>query len=504
MFELAKTFAFALAALMTGLFVFFACSRRDIIRQYIKPVTCAAVLSQAAAFLSPSILFYNILAGAIVPAFASRPNLIAPIYIFLLLTLPLVSTPITLGGIYLVSWDISISLTLGACLALLLQKPTKAIRTGHWDWPVMLLFGLLVLALARSTTATDIVRIILTTGLQILVPYFVLSRAIRSEDGFRMAIVGIIAATAALSALAVYEAFTTWPMYRMIWSHYGISLGSGASVKVRAGLLRSPGPFPEPTSFAYCLAIGTVAAVATRRLFKSKIHHYILLALFFIGICAPQSRGAWLGLLVGIVAVDLYMARYARIGRNLAITAFLAAAVFAAAQLSPAVGRLTGLNGDAQGSVDYRTQLLSRGTEELWRNPVFGAPIEQVLFSLRDLTQGEGIVDIVNSYLYISLIAGLTGLVVFIISLLAPVLFLLSSRSSLQADERLRQNAFVFGGMVSAMSMLSATSIGGRNTWMIVAMMAFTAATRNLSKNSKAQAIERHDQKAGLHQVHTP
>jgi O-antigen ligase len=277
-----------------------------------------------------------------------------------------------------------------------------------------------------------------------------------------------------------FEAFRSWPLFRIIWSHYNIQLGSGASVKLRGGFLRSPGPFPEPTSFANCLAIGLIATYAMKHVFRSGVHHAAIMAVVVLGIIAPQSRGGWMGALVGVVAFQLFHRGMAKVGQLALFGVVAALAVVANATVADRIASTLGIGGGP----DYRVGLFNRGVEEVKRYPFIGRPIDQVLFSLRDLVQGEGMVDFVNTYLYVALITGLIGMIVFMVNLVWPFVPLWSLRTK-RAIPRVDQPqiAFVFSAATAMIVMLSVQSLTGRIVVMIVVLMAMSASALNFHRS---------------------
>jgi hypothetical protein len=303
----------------------------------------------------------------------------------------------------------------------------------------------------------------------------------------RLALCGLVAATAALSALAIYEALHAWPLYRAVWYHFDIPLGSGASVKMRSGLLRSPGPFPEPTSFGFCLALGTLAAVTTRSIFRGRARHALVLVLLLLGIIAPQSRGAWLGIAVGVIAADLYRSRLAALGRTFAGIALATALFLGLATVSSRVANIAGLNGEGAGSVDYRASLFQRGLQEIKLHPVMGQDLQAVMKNLSDLRQGEGVIDFVNSYIYIALVAGLIGLTIIVAAVGWKMLNVWQVRRQLEsAFDHFALGGFVFSANAAILVMLTLTSLVERTAGMLIIMVAFAAVLVQVAKQRAA------------------
>jgi O-antigen ligase len=73
------------------------------------------------------------------------------------------------------------------------------------------------------------------------------------------------------------------------------------------------------------------------------------------------------------------------------------------------------LGGGAAGlqTIDYRQELLDTSLALIKQSPWFGVP--NYAYYMQGLRQGEGIIDLVNSFLAIALDAGLVGLAMYIL-----------------------------------------------------------------------------------------
>jgi O-antigen ligase len=75
-------------------------------------------------------------------------------------------------------------------------------------------------------------------------------------------------------------------------------------------------------------------------------------------------------------------------------------------QFLPFVGNIDEFN------VNYRQQLLDRSLQLTLENPFFGST--DYLLKMEDLRQGQGIIDLVNTYVIVVLNTGLVGLTLFV------------------------------------------------------------------------------------------
>jgi O-antigen ligase len=137
----------------------------------------------------------------------------------------------------------------------------------------------------------------------------------------------------------------------------------------------------------------------------------LLVALIFTG-----SRGAWIVFaLMLIVTVGFTVIR--------SPIRFMAATAAGLVAL-PYVRDYFLTTSDRFGSFDYRAQLLKSTIPMVFEKPLFGWDSMLALFAtgrLEHLRQGQGIIDIVNSYLGEALFHGIPGLVLFTGSLVCSL-----------------------------------------------------------------------------------
>lgn len=472
---------FAYAAIRPALFIailsagalagFYQCLTPDMRRRLRTPPFVLALGLPAAAWLMPNVWLLYAAMLAMVPLLARHRGEVAPIYLFALLLLPPLEQTIMLGGLKLFDVGVHAALALGAT-ARLLVKPGRARIPLALDMPLIAVMLLLVVATARDTSATNFLRVLMNTLFVCGLPYFIVSRSVRNVDDLKLCLVYLAAAAAVLSVVLLYEARSSWPMYNILYDHYGIALQ--LMVKARGGVMRAGGPFLESTSMAMVLTTCILAAWLSRDAFRSGWHHAAVLALLLAGLVAPQSRGAWIGLLIGTLAADVYRARPGAAIRRIAVIALLGFALFAVAPFSPYLSETLGLTGGSVDSADYRHRLFERGMEEFWRSPIVGYSSPDILIRLADLRQGEGIVDFVNTYIYFALIGGAIGLAVFVGAFAIYLLKLWRCRPG--GGPAADAMALVFAGLIVPMEMLIFTSFGGRPEVFVFIVFAFAAA----------------------------
>lgn len=489
-FQLLKPAVFVGTFTMAGLLIFFLCATKIYTRELRIRLIVLEIYCVALAFLSPNLLLYNLAAGLIVPLFATQRNLIAPVFIFALLGQPGPGMTLQIGGIYLISLTPTVALTIGAIM-------TAMVRGGGtsrgWSGPgtcLVIIFFVLLWPGVRATTVTNLLRALVELSLSLVAPFYIIRRTVRDLDDVRLAMVGLMAATAALATLAIFEAWSGWPLYRIIYSRYGIELGSGASVKLRGGLLRAPGPYTEPLSLSYQLCIGALLALTNKWMFRSRATSYAMMGLMVAGMFAPQSRGAWLGLGCGMIAYAIYTGKARTLVKMAVVVPALGILTYIAGFSVPYIGNMLGMNAVGVIGKDYRQTLLERGWEEAQKHLLFGQKIDAVFYALRDMVQGEGIVDLVNQYLAVLLFSGLVGLIPFVAAMAFPSLILWRARANVR-DRGILEIAFVGGALGSIIVMLSVMPLMGRSSMTLSILLAFAGVLSQLRPTDGRRATAR-------------
>ena len=343
-----------------ALSIFYACLRREWRTQLGWGPALVAVALPLFAWSMPNVWLLYAAMALVVPVGARRDAQIAPLYLFALLLLPGLDTVIVIGTLKLFDCGVHDMLGIGALarLALAARRTPVAVR---FDLPAAALITLLVFAIARDTSMTNALRVTITMLLDCAMPYYILSRAVSRPEDVKRCMVHLAAAAAILAVILLYEVRTSWPVYNGLYNAYGLNLI--LLVKQRGGYLRSGGPFLESTSVAMVMAWCILAAWLARFAFRTRLSHRVVLGLLLVGLTAPQSRGAWIGLLLGTIVADLYRGRIAAIAGRLAGVAALGAVMVALAPAVPYLANMLGKSAETASTVDYRARLLSRGME---------------------------------------------------------------------------------------------------------------------------------------------
>ena len=414
-----------------------------------------------------------------VPLVAGGAGRIVPVYLLSLLVLPGLDSVAGIGSLKLFDFGVHDALAVGAAVALLINRRRN--RPG-WrvDLPACALIVLLAAALSRETSISHFLRTVSNVMMDLGIPYFIASRGLRDGQECRRAMLWLGCAAVMMGAILLYELVRAWPIYNELYGQYGLT---PLLVKARGGMLRAGASFVEPTSAAMVLALAMVALWACRRDFRSRRLHGLLLLIALAGLFAPQSRGAWLGLGFALVIGELYMGRIRPLMKGGLLALSAGVLLLGAALSSPQLSETLGLSGESSGTSDYRRQLFQRGMEEFRHSPIVGFSVPELNVRMNDLRQGEGIIDFVNAYVWIMLISGGVGFIIFTGTFLHYFWGLRRYRSWLKDDPDGREcAAFLFAGLAAMMQMLIFTSFGTRPAVFVFILFGFTAAFTTLYK----------------------
>lgn len=280
---------------------------------------------------------------------------------------------------------------------------------------LLALFLLLVTLLAlRHTTFTDMLRNGFYLFLDVFLPYFVISRSVKDVRGFRESLAGFVLAALVLALVCVFEALRHWHLYRGVMDVLGVPLDT-LSQLVRNGILRAMGTAGHPIVAGYVMAVALAFLLFLKSAIPGKPSRRAGLALLAAGLAAPLSRGPWLGAAVMFV---VFLATGPQAMRRLALLALAGAAALPLIAVLPGghevIDLLPFIGSVEKGSIDYRAQLIDSTYAVILRNPWFGAVDFALAPEMQAMIQGQGIIDVVNSYLLVSLQYGFIGLGLFV------------------------------------------------------------------------------------------
>jgi O-antigen ligase len=373
------------------------------------------------AFLANNFWLYALATGILLHIIAAREQNKLALYFFLLFAVP--DIPERIPGLGLANFLVEIGyLRLLALTVLLpaflhLRKQPGVDRFGTLA-PDKLIGGYIVLQIMLIFTASppmNAIRVgICYSFVDIFLPYYVASRSLRNIGEFRDVLMAFVVAALVLSAIGVFEAARHWLLYAGLADVLGVSTRVIHSIRGgEGGVLRAMATTLQPIVLGYIVAI----AIAFHLYFRQGISNRAVwaagLLLLGAGLAAPLSRGPWVGVVAMLLVVVLTGPNPAKNFFKLAFCGFAAFGVLLASPYGGPIIELLPFVGASDTTVTYRQRLLEVSFDLIWDHPFFGSFDYVNTEAMQELRQGQGIIDIVNSYVAVGLGSGLVGLSLF-------------------------------------------------------------------------------------------
>jgi len=370
------------------------------------------------AFLAHNFWLYIIAAAvALLVAGHAEKNKLA-LYFLLLFAVPPISADISGFGVirslFTIDYLRLLALTILAPTAWAIWKDTESPRFGRL-LPDKFIAAYLILIFAltlQASTFTHALRSgILYSILDIFLPYYVASRYINNIEKFRDILMSFLIASGILAAIGCFEFFKHWLLYASLDNALGVSWAYGAYLERGDGVLRAQASTGHSIPLGYVIAVAIGFFLYLLNLMPSMNLRIVFVALLLGGIISPISRGPWVGAAIIFCVFILTAYSAAKKIRRLVAIGFVALPIILVSPYGeklisflPFVGTIDEQN------VDYRERLLEISISVVLQNPFFGAYDYMFSDTMQELRQGQGIIDIVNSYVAVALSSGLVGL----------------------------------------------------------------------------------------------
>lgn len=369
-----------------------------------------------------------------------------PLALFFLLLFLIPAVPAEIPGFGLINYFFALDhIRLLALFILLpaffiLRKRPETLTFGR-IWPDKLLAIYLLLSsllYLRETTLSDTLRQTFYFFIDVFLPYYVASRALKSLNDFKDAMFSFVLAGLLLAIIATFEFSRHWLLYSALLDALQVQWDMFSYLS-RGDSLRASATTGQAIALGYVISVSIGFYLFIQNPVRSRIQRSLGALLLAAGLFAPLSRGPWLGTLV-IISV------YILTGRNAVkrITLLILAGVFSLSILSAVPGGQKIINllpfiGTVENqNITYRERLIENSIIVIQRNPWLGSVDYRSTPEMQSMIQGQGIIDIVNSYIGVALEIGLVGLTLFM-TFFATILFSLhKAMRSLPAEQQER------------------------------------------------------------------
>jgi len=384
----------------------------------------------AAAFICSNFWVFFLIAAPLLYWGGRKDSNPIAFYLFLMNVIPAVAVDIPTAGLginELFAIDIFMLLSLFVLVPTVrrLRKTDpeqSTYQSGLMDW-LLLGYGVLQIALfvppdlpthvILHNSFTGHLRAAFIFIVTIYLLYYVASRSVTSRAAITDAMAAFCLSCTIMAVIAVFEATKHWPLYTALYTKWE-PVGLIDQYLTRAGSLRAEASAGHPLALGYLLAVALGFWLYLQSQLKSTLHKLLVPAVLCAGLIVTFSRGPWMG------AIIIYIV-YAVLRRRGISDLFGAAAILlialAVIGLSPVgdhiASMLPFMGGKvAEGSLTYREILAARCWQLILAHPLLG---DQLAYThMQDLRQGQGIIDIVNTYLYVTLFYGFIGVTLFV------------------------------------------------------------------------------------------
>lgn len=420
-----------------------------------------------AAFLSYNYWLFSFFTVVIIIVFSNKESLNSSFttYVWLLPLLPILEKEVPgIGSIrYIFDLNYPRLLSLAVLLPLFINQRdnSKAFfrLPGDKLFASYLLINMIIST--RNGDMTNIIRTNLYLFLDMFLPYYVASRSFKNFNDFKKIAFVAFASISILATVAIFESIYGWRLYSSLLNALDINYWF-SSYLLRDGLLRAASSFSSPIVLGYILVIGIGMRLSINTHFKKKKKPQLFIALLYsLALIATLSRGPWVGCLI---LFSTYILLHKNKTKNIKLTFFI---VFLTTPilLFTSLGQkfldlLPFFGGSNEGSISYRQELLEKSWVVIQQHPLLGSNTYLQTPEMQSMIQGQGIIDIVNSYLRIALNSGLLGVGCFTLFFMSLVFNLYRAQQRLyRSDQELHQYAIcLISTLVSVLFIIATVS----------------------------------------------
>jgi hypothetical protein len=418
-------------------------------------ITCAAFLSQG------FWIFVVLLSIALKYASKFEKNPVA-LFFLVLLAVPVlkVEVPGFAGIRSFIEIDyiriITIAILLPVCVTEYKSRKNQPSSLARYEYFLVFYILLCLCLQALNDSFTGLIRAAIYWVVDVAIPYYAISRGVKDFKKFVEVVASIALSCFLVAAIATVEFFKSWLLYIPVNEALGIS--STPFYLQRGDYVRAIGPTGQAIALGFVLVIGMSAYSYLKKHSNNRWPYIIGLFILLMGEVASLSKGPWLGLMLFYCLYFLTGGQVRKFLSRALLTIIPVVLFLATSEYGKKISAYLPFVGTLDtGSQTYRELLLEKSLEIIFENPFFGST--DFLLQMEDLRQGQGIIDLVNTYLIVALNTGLIGLGLYC-AFFASVLLKLF-RSIDQREIHSNKNLlgrYLFSIMSSALLMIFAVS----------------------------------------------
>ena len=371
------------------------------------------------AYLSHSFWLYAALTAIVLTIARRRER--NPLALFFILLFLIPPASVQIPGLGLINYLFTLDhVRLLALLVLLpaffmLRKQADTLPFGR-TWPDKLLTLHIVLSALlhlRETTLTDTLRQMFYLFTDVFLPYYVASRALKQLSEFKDAMLAFALAAMVLALIGVFEYSRHWLLYSSLVDAMGLNWGM-SNYLGRGGSLRASASTGQAIVLGYVISVAIGFYLFLHAGVRSRLQQRLGALLLAAGLFATLSRGPWVG---AALIITVFIATGRNAIKRLMLLGLAGVLAIPLLSIIPGGNKLIDLlpyiGTIEKGNITYREELFSNSIIVIKRNPLFGSIDFLNTPEMQTMIQGEGIIDIVNTYLIVALKSGLVGLTFF-------------------------------------------------------------------------------------------
>jgi len=399
------------------------------------------ILIVSVAFLSPNVWFYLLALSILLISIRSSPTDKAIFFLAILCASPLFHY--TIPGLGIINFLITLNYADTLVLFLLIPAYQYASKENAWslnnfDKFVIIYVALISILALSQTSITHGIRLAFNYSLAIALPYLAFSRAINSTAALQKLSFALLFCLAPMALIGCFESLKYWKLYSSAFVHV-LGDGNYLSYRLRGDSLRANALYASPIVLGYAMVIGFGFLIYIKKYINSQNVIRFLGLTFLAALYFTKARGPWLGL---AVLGFLYIWSGPQKFSNLARLALLTVLISLPLSLTPAGNKLfemlpflSSATSHEASTVDYRFRLIEQGWLVFKQNPILGSINYRDTPEMEVMRQGQGIIDVVNSYIHIALSYGTVGLSLFLFIFIGLLVSLQKAVKSLPSSE---------------------------------------------------------------------
>lgn len=365
-------------------------------------------------FMSPTIWVYTCVALPVMYVAGKRDRNPLSLYVLLLFVIPNVSVAIPVVGIgALIDVNHARLMSMAILLpAVIRQRSTNVAKDRFTaiDWLLLLYCGLQIVVLVPYESPTSTLRRSLLVFLDYFIVFYAFSRLARTRQSLREVVASVCLLAGVLAPLAMVESFKGWLLYQSIYSRWGIP--DVQSWLLRGDALRAQVSTGHSLVLGYSVALGIGCWLYVQSQLPRSLRDTAIWLVLCAGLMVSYSRGAWLmAILIGLFYVAMRPGAAGFYAKAVPVAILLIVIAYVSPLKELLIDRLPIIGTVDQDTIEYRRRLADVSWALIKVHPLFGDPF--YLNNMEEMRQGQGIIDIINGYIAVTLSYGFVGLLLF-------------------------------------------------------------------------------------------